>query len=60
MYGPLVELARQRNSTIIAGLSEQELHVLDRCVSAMTDNTLAELGREQHLQSKRKGREHSS
>ncbi len=60
VYGPLVELARQRNSTIIAGLSEQELHVLDRCVGAMTVNTLAELGREQRLQTKRQSRDHSS
>jgi DNA-binding MarR family transcriptional regulator len=54
VYGPLVELARQRNSAIVKGLSEEDLKVLDHCLAVMTDNTLEELAREQELQGPRR------
>jgi len=47
LYGPLVALARERNVEIVAGLSEAELHVLDKCVTVMIRNALAMLAREQ-------------
>jgi len=51
VYGPLVTLARQRNAEIIRGLSQEDLRVLERCVSLMTRNALALLARDQQLQS---------
>jgi DNA-binding MarR family transcriptional regulator len=47
VYGPLVTLARERNVEIVAGLSEAELRVLDKCVTRMIRNALAMLAREQ-------------
>ncbi len=54
VYGPLVTLARERNSQVIHGLSDEDLRVLERCVASMTKNSLAQLAREQELQTKRK------
>ncbi len=50
VYGPLEKLARQRNSAIIAGLSDEELDVLDRCIAVMTANSRAQLAHEEGLQ----------
>jgi DNA-binding MarR family transcriptional regulator len=50
VYGPLEQLARQRNAAIVAGLSAKELKVLDHCITIMTANALALLAREQRLQ----------
>jgi len=51
VYGPLKRLARQRNAAIVAGLNAEELKVLDHCIAIMTANALAQLAREQRLQS---------
>jgi DNA-binding MarR family transcriptional regulator len=50
VYGPLEELARQRNAGIIAGLNDKELKVLDRCIGIMTENAIRQLAHEQELQ----------
>ena len=50
VYGPLEKLARQRNADIVAGLSAEDLKILDRCVAIMTANALSQLTREQRLQ----------
>lgn len=50
VYGPLGQLARQRNSAIIAGLSAEELKLFDHCVAIMTRNALAQLAHELQLQ----------
>jgi DNA-binding MarR family transcriptional regulator len=47
LYGPLVALARERNVEIVAGLSDDDLRVLDKCVRVMLGNALAMLAREQ-------------
>ena len=47
LHGPLAELARQRNAAIVAGLTPEELRVLDRCITIMTTNALAQLAREE-------------
>jgi DNA-binding MarR family transcriptional regulator len=47
VYGPLRTLSRQRNSAIIAGLSRQELDVLDHCIAIMTANARVQLDQEQ-------------
>jgi DNA-binding MarR family transcriptional regulator len=49
VYAPLERLARQRNAAIVAGLSAEELEVLDHCIAIMTANALAQLAREQRL-----------
>ena len=49
LYGPLEELARRRNTAILAGLTEEELRVLDRCITIMTANALAQLTRGEQL-----------
>jgi DNA-binding MarR family transcriptional regulator len=51
LYGPLVALARERNVEIVAGLSHDELRVLDKCVTQMLRNALAMLSREQKSES---------
>jgi DNA-binding MarR family transcriptional regulator len=43
VHGPLEQLARQRNTAIISGLSAQELKTLERCLAVMTANALAQL-----------------
>jgi DNA-binding MarR family transcriptional regulator len=50
IYGPLKQLARERNTAIIAGLSAGELKILDHCVAIMTANAIAQLAHEQQLQ----------
>ena len=50
VYGPLERLARERNTAIVAGLSAEELKVLDHCIAVMIANALAQLAREQRLQ----------
>jgi DNA-binding MarR family transcriptional regulator len=50
VYGPLEQLARQRNAVIIAGLSAEEIKVLDHCIAIMTANARAQLVREQRPQ----------
>lgn len=50
VYGPLEKLARQRNSAIIAGLSDAELGVLDHCIAVMTANSRAQLAHEEGMQ----------
>ncbi len=50
VYGPLAALARERNAEIIAGLAPRELRLLERCIATMMSNVLAQLGREQQLQ----------
>jgi DNA-binding MarR family transcriptional regulator len=57
VYGPLVALARQRNAEIIEGLSEEDLRVLERCVSVMTRNALTLLARNLEPQSETLERE---
>ena len=47
VYGPLEQLARQRNAAIIAGLSATELKVLEHCIEVMTANAFAQLTDEQ-------------
>src|SRR4029079_19391842 len=47
LYSPLVALAHERNVEITAGLSDEELRVLDKCVMVMIRNALAMLAREQ-------------
>jgi DNA-binding MarR family transcriptional regulator len=50
VYGPLAALARKRNAEIIAGLEPHEIRLLERSVSKMMTNVLAQLAREQQLQ----------
>ena len=50
VYGPLKHLARQRNAAIVAGLSAEELKVLNHCIAIMTANALAQVAREQRLE----------
>jgi DNA-binding MarR family transcriptional regulator len=50
VHDPLKRLARQRNAAIVAGLSAEELKVLDHCIAIMTANALAQLAHEQALQ----------
>jgi len=47
LYRPLVSLARERDSEIVAGLSAEELRVLEKCVAQMSRNAVAMLAREQ-------------
>ena len=54
VYEPLVELARQRNAEIVTGLSPEDLQTLDRCVTVMMRNSLAQLGREHELRAAQK------
>jgi DNA-binding MarR family transcriptional regulator len=49
VYGPLKRLSRQRNASLIAGLSAEELKVLEHCVAIMTANAIEDLAREQQL-----------
>jgi DNA-binding MarR family transcriptional regulator len=53
VYGPLANLARQRNAGAIAGLKPREIRVLERCIATMMSNVLAQLEREQQLQARR-------
>jgi DNA-binding MarR family transcriptional regulator len=50
VYGPLEQLARERNAALVAGLTTDELKVLDRCISVMTANAIALLAQEERLQ----------
>ena len=50
VYGPLEQLARERNAAIIAGLSAEEIKVLEHCIAIMTANARAQLVHEQELQ----------
>jgi DNA-binding MarR family transcriptional regulator len=50
VHGPLGQLARQRNSAIIAGLDAGQLKLFDHCVAVMTRNALAQLAHELQLQ----------
>jgi DNA-binding MarR family transcriptional regulator len=52
VYGPLERLARERSAAIVVGLSSEELKVLDRCLTIMTENAHAQLVSEQRLQGK--------
>src|SRR5262245_55605994 len=47
LYSPLVALARERDAGITAGLSAEELRVLEKCVAQMSRNAIAMLAREQ-------------
>ena len=49
VHNPLAQLARKRNSAIIAGLGAEELKLLDHCVAIMTRNALAQLAHELQL-----------
>jgi DNA-binding MarR family transcriptional regulator len=48
LYAPLVALARERDTEIVAGLSAEELRVLDKCIARMSRNAVAMLATEQH------------
>jgi hypothetical protein len=50
VYGPLTNLARQRNAEIIAGITPREMRLVERCLATMMSNVLAQLEREQQLQ----------
>src|SRR5262249_10980308 len=50
VYGPLEQLARERNAAIIEGLSAEEIKVLEHCIAIMTANARAQLAHEQELQ----------
>jgi DNA-binding MarR family transcriptional regulator len=52
VYGPLANLARQRNAEIIAGITPREIRLLERCIATMMSNVLAQLEREQQLERK--------
>jgi len=47
LYAPLVSLAHERDTEIVAGLSAEELRVLAKCVAQMSRNAVAMLAREQ-------------
>jgi DNA-binding MarR family transcriptional regulator len=49
VYGPLEQLARDRNAAIIAGLGAEEIKVLEHCIAIMTANARAQLAREEEL-----------
>jgi DNA-binding MarR family transcriptional regulator len=49
VYGPLTNLARQRNAEIIAGITPREMRLVERCLATMMSNVLAQLEREQQL-----------
>jgi DNA-binding MarR family transcriptional regulator len=51
VYAALVELARERNTAIVAGISKEDLNTLDRCIAVMTENARAQLAREVAWQS---------
>jgi hypothetical protein len=46
----LEQLARERNAAILAGLSAEEIKVLEHCIAIMTANARAQLAHEQQLQ----------
>ena len=48
----LAALARQRNAEIIAGLEPSQIRVLEQCIARMSANVLAQLAREQQLESR--------
>lgn len=52
VYGPLADLARQRNAEIVAGIAPREIRRLERCIATMMSNVLAQLEREQQLQAR--------
>lgn len=47
LYAPLVALARERDTEIVAGLNAEELRVLEKCIARMSHNAVAMLAREQ-------------
>jgi DNA-binding MarR family transcriptional regulator len=47
LYAPLVALARERDTEIVAGLSAEELRILEKCIARMSRNAVAILAREQ-------------
>jgi DNA-binding MarR family transcriptional regulator len=51
LYGPLEDLARRRNAAIVAGLTAEQLRVLDHCITVMTANALKQLAQEEPPQS---------
>ncbi len=48
-YAPLVELALKGERELTAGLTPEELKVLDRVIKVMTENAMARLAREQQI-----------
>jgi DNA-binding MarR family transcriptional regulator len=54
VFTPLAMLARQRNATVIAGLTSDEIKHLDRCIAIMTKNALKQLANEKRRQSREK------
>ncbi len=50
IYGPLEQLARERNAAMIAGLSADEIRTLEHCIEVMTANARAQLAHEEQLQ----------
>jgi DNA-binding MarR family transcriptional regulator len=50
VYGPLEQLARERNAAIVAGLTAEEIKVLEHCIEIMTANARMQLAQEEELQ----------
>ena len=50
-YAPLVAVAVESERDLTAGLTEDELKILDRIIAVMSENALARLAREQQIQS---------
>lgn len=46
VHGPLEQLARHRNASIVAGIPGEELKILEHCIAVMTTNALAQLAQE--------------
>ena len=52
VFAPLAEVAHQRNATILAGLTAEDVKHLDRCIAIMTKTALKQLADERRLQSR--------
>ena len=48
-YAPLIALAAEADRALLAGLSEDEIEGLRRCIEVLTENALATLAHEQQL-----------